>query len=81
MSVKTLTTDSKKIYRQIRTLCFLHDIALASIARKLNVSTAAVTRVIKGQSQSHRIKMAIAEALNMDFKKLWGHEYRPRKEA
>ena len=57
--------------KEIKILLIRKDIKQADIARKLKVSTAAICRVIKGNSESRRIKRAIAKALEVDVKDLW----------
>lgn len=47
----------------------------AEIARKFDVTGAAVTRVISGDSTSRRIREAIAEAINTDIRWIWPSTY------
>ena len=51
----------------------------ADIARNLGVDKAIVTRVIKGQRTSKRVRMAIAEAVGKRIEDLWPS--RPYKRA
>lgn len=54
----------------------------AIIAEQLNVSPAAVTLVIKGNSTSRRIAQAISDATGIPVNKLWPGRYeRSRRNA
>lgn len=46
-----------------------------TIARKLEVTPGAITRVIDGDSASDRIRKAIAEAINTDVRAIWPSTY------
>jgi len=83
MKIRHLTFDGKKIdrYAYVRALMTLHRLTNGAVARALNVTTGAVAHVIQGYGESHPVKKYIADTLGVDFKELWGHEYRPRKAA
>lgn len=49
------------------------EITQAAIARKIGVAPISVSRTIKGEIASQRIRQAIADALSMDIKKIWPH--------
>ena len=57
--------------REALALLKLKNIKQSLIAERLNVSPAAVCRVLAGESESRRIKKAIARALKMKYKDLW----------
>jgi hypothetical protein len=81
MGIKNITYDGKNIdrYAYVRALMTLHRLTNGAIARALNVSTVMVTRVTHGYGQSNRVKRYISDRLSVDFRELWGEEYRPRR--
>ena len=60
--------------KEIKILLLRRDVKQADIARKLKVSKTAVHNVIKGISESARIKRAIAQALNVNIRDLWPND-------
>jgi lambda repressor-like predicted transcriptional regulator len=48
----------------------------AQIARDLNVTPTHINRVVKRQSESKRVKLAIAEALNKNPEVVWPETFR-----
>ncbi len=70
--------NKKMTPKEIKILLLRHDIKQAQIAKKLKVSRAAVSLVIKGTAESRRIKQAIAQALNMEVKDLWDDDEKER---
>jgi DNA-binding XRE family transcriptional regulator len=59
--------------KEIKILLIRKDVKQADIARKLKVSKTAVHNVIKGISESARIKRAIAEVLGVKVEDLWNN--------
>ena len=59
--------------KEIKILLLRHDVKQADIARKLKVSKTAIHNVIKGISESKRIKKAIADALGVSVTDLWNN--------
>ncbi len=57
--------------KEIKIKFIERDIKQSHIARKLEVSEAAICRVISGKSKSRRIQETIARLLNMDVDELW----------
>ncbi len=57
--------------KEIKILMLKRDVKQVDIARKLRVSNTAIHNVIKGISESKRIKTAIAQALGMKVSSLW----------
>lgn len=62
--------------KEIKILLIRHDVKQADIARKLGISKTAVHNVIKGISESRRIKKTIAQALGMKVEDLWPSDTR-----
>ena len=66
--------DSKKraawIYWKLR----LAGTSGAEVGRKLGVSTALVSRTIRGEWRNPRVRRAVAAALGLSFAKVWGEE-------
>ena len=60
---------------EIRIEMLRKGVTQSSIARTLNVSPSAIRHIIEGTHVSHRIRQAIASALEMDIKKLWPSVY------
>lgn len=56
---------------EIKILMLKHNVKQVDIARKLRVSNTAIHNVIKGISESKRIKTVIAQALGMTVASLW----------
>jgi DNA-binding transcriptional regulator LsrR (DeoR family) len=81
MLVSQLTEKEKKRYRQIKALMFLRDVRPSDIAARLNVTTAALTRTLRGQVKSRRIRQAIADALGKSYEGIWGSENCHKKKA
>ncbi|MBS3953169.1 MAG: hypothetical protein KGZ88_09495 [Methylomicrobium sp.] len=83
MGIRKVTLNGKKTDRfsYVRALMVLHELRPGAVSRALGVTTAAVAHVIRGYGESHRIKKYIADVIGIEFKELWGHEYRPRKAA
>ena len=50
-------------------------ISQADIARKCQVSRMAVTQIVYGRAVSHKIRAAIAEAINKDIRFVWPSTY------
>lgn len=59
----------------IKVALLLAKITQASIADKLDVANSTVNRVIEGVVVSHRVRTAIAKALNMDIRRIWPSTY------
>ena len=74
VNVKKVTTQKQKNYRRVKALLFLHGVSLSEIAKALGVTPAAMSRTIRGQSKSRRIKLAIAAELGKSVEKLWPEE-------
>lgn len=55
-----------------RSLLVENNVKQIEIARDLKVSSVAVTRVIKGEFASKRIRAAIAAKAGVTFEKMWG---------
>lgn len=47
------------------------NVTQAAIAREIGVSQVSVLRVIKNHSASHRIRLAIAKAIDRDVRQIW----------
>jgi DNA-binding XRE family transcriptional regulator len=60
--------------KEIKILLMRKDVKQADIARQLKVSKTAVHNVIKGISESKRIKKAIAESMGISINDLWPGE-------
>lgn len=60
---------------EIRVSLIRAGIPQQAIANKLNVSASAIARIIDGDSASHRIRQAIADAINIDIRNIWPSTY------
>lgn len=60
--------------REIKAMLVLKDVKIVEIAARLGVSQAAVTRVIKGQSVSARIRLAVANVIGKKVNDIWPEE-------
>lgn len=60
---------------EIRVALFRAKITQAEIARQCNVSISMVSRVIDGNSVSHKVRTAIADAINIDIRRTWPSTY------
>lgn len=60
---------------EIRVALIRAGIPQQAIANKLGVSANAITRVIEGDSVSHRIRQAIADTINTDIRMIWPSTY------
>jgi lambda repressor-like predicted transcriptional regulator len=47
------------------------NVTQAAIAREIGVSQVSVLRVIKNHSASHRIRLAVAKAIDRDVRQIW----------
>lgn len=59
-------------YIKIRHGLMLRGLSMAAIARKLKCGRAAVTLVAQGKRSSRRIQNALARAVSIKRKELWG---------
>lgn len=57
--------------RKVKSLMVLKGIKNVDIARKLGLSPVTVSIVLTGRRKSRRIQKAIAEALGVNYEKLW----------
>jgi len=58
--------------RKIKSMLIRKGIKQTDIAKALGVSKITVSVVINGYGHSRRIKLKVAEMLNVDYEKLWG---------
>lgn len=58
--------------RKVKSLLIENGIKQADIAKELGVTRGTVSAAITGYHQSRRVKQAVADALNIDYEKLWG---------
>ena len=61
--------------KEIRIALMRAGVAQASIARSLGVHITMVNHVIDGNSVSHRVRQAIADAVGRDLKEIWPSTY------
>ena len=59
-------------YVLIRQTLLMRRRTFAAIARRLGVTPAMVTRVAKGDTVSRRVQRALARAIGMKYRELWG---------
>ena len=59
-------------YRLIKQAFMMTDRTFASIARKCHVTPGMVTHVAKGRRVSRRVRRALARALGLSYRELWG---------
>lgn len=59
--------------RKVKSLMVLKGIKSIDIARQLGVSRVTVSIVLTGKGKSQRIQKAIADALCMQYEKLWSN--------
>ncbi|MCK9274824.1 MAG: helix-turn-helix domain-containing protein [Syntrophales bacterium] len=60
---------------EIRIAMLRKGVTQSFIARSANVSPSAIRHVIEGTHVSHKIRQAIADALEIDIKKIWPSVY------
>jgi lambda repressor-like predicted transcriptional regulator len=60
---------------EIKIRLIRNGISQAEIARRLNVAPCSVHEVIIGRTVSHRIRVAIAEAIKTDIRLIWPSPY------
>lgn len=57
--------------REIKARLILRGITMTEIARSLNVTHAAVSRVISGRDATPRIRQAVAQAIGVPVEEIW----------
>jgi len=60
---------------EIRVALLRAGIPQQAIANKFKVTPSAIARVIDGDSASHRIRQAIADAIHTDIRRIWPSTY------
>jgi transcriptional regulator with XRE-family HTH domain len=73
--IKNFSKKSKK--NHIKGLMAFADVSVRDIARRLNITDAAVSQVISGITTSYRVQKTIADAIGVDYEKLWGSPKHP----
>jgi len=71
--LKTKYTNMSPL--DIRIAMLRAGVGQAALARELNISRTAVYLVIEGKSTSHRVREKIAEAIDMDIRRIWPATY------
>lgn len=61
--------------QEIRVALLRNGISQAEIARRCHVHYSLIGRVIDGNSVSHKVRTAIAEATGIDIRRLWPSTY------
>lgn len=57
---------------KVKVLMVKKQVTGAEIAQKAGVDRSAIYHVIAGRSKSKRLRKAIAHALNLSYKEVWG---------
>jgi lambda repressor-like predicted transcriptional regulator len=71
MATKNVSEHEEIRYRLIKGSLALSGIKMKDIAKRVGVSSPAVSLTIKGKIESKKIKAAVAEALKMSPDMLW----------
>jgi len=66
--------DKKKRRAWIYMKLHLKGLTGAEIGRRLGVSTPLVSRTIRGEWLNYKVRRAVAEALELPYKKVWREE-------
>lgn len=59
----------------VRVALLRANISQAKLAHDLNVDPSLISKVIDGYSVSHRVRSAIADAINVDIRMIWPSTY------
>jgi transcriptional regulator with XRE-family HTH domain len=57
---------------KVKALLIKNGIKQADIAKQLGTTRGTISAAINGHHQSRRVKQAVADALKVDYEKLWG---------
>ena len=71
---KYQSTGAEKMdrYAYVRSLLVLNQIQNNEVSRRAKVTPQCVSRVLRGQTQSRRVKMVIATLLKKEYADVWG---------
>jgi len=71
-NAKRVTGEDISRYRNIRREMFSRGVTVRSIAHRVGIKPPTVTLVAQNKRVSRRVRVALARAIGMTYKELWG---------